>query len=179
MPNIIPIETIENKIYLIRGLKVMLASDLAKLYGVKTKALNQAVKRNSRRFPSDFMFKLTAEEAKRIIQAKEPNSRSQIVTLNRGSNIKYLPYAFTEQGVSMLSSVLSSNNAIDVNIAIMRTFVKLRRFLSNNKDLAQKLKELERKYEKHDIEIQTVFEAIRELMMPKEKPTKKFGFQNG
>ena len=141
----------------------MLSPDLARLYKVKVKVLIQAVKRNIERFPEDFMFKLTQEEAYL--------SRSQIVTLKRGQNIKYLPYAFTEQGVAMLSSVLNSKMAIQVNIVIMRAFVKLRQILSTHKELAHKLNELERKIEKHDGEISSIFDAIRQLMAP--PPTKR------
>jgi len=174
MKNLIPQEIIENKIYLIRGHKVMLSSHLAKLYAVEVKVLIQAVKRNIERFPADFMFQLTWEEMQ--------YSRSQIVTLNdiakRGRNIKYLPYAFTEQGVAMLSSILNSKRAIQVNIAIMRAFVKLRQILSTHKDLIHKLNELERKTEKHDMEIQGIFEAIRQLMAPPpEKPRRMIGFK--
>ena len=174
MKNLISQEVIENKIYLIRGHKVMLSPHLAKLYAVEAKVLIQAVKRNIERFPEDFMFQLTWEEMQ--------YSRSQIVTLNdiarRGRNIKYLPYAFTEQGVAMLSSVPNSKRAIQVNIAIMRVFVKLKQILSTHKDLVHKLEELERKTEKHDIEIQGIFEAIRQLMAPPpEKPRRIIGFK--
>lgn len=159
---------IENKIYLIRGKRVMLDKDLAELYGVKTKVLNQAVKRNMKRFPEYFMFQLTKEEAE--------ISRSQIVTLKHGQNIKYSPYAFTEQGVAMLSSVLNSKRAIQVNIQIMITFTKLREMITNHTELTEKLKQLESKIEKHDSEIQSIFNVIRQLMMPPEKPTRKVGF---
>jgi hypothetical protein len=144
---------IERKIYLIRGEKVILDSDLADLYGVMVKVLNQAVKRNIGRFPEDFMFQLTKEE--------DESLRSQIVTLKkgRGEHRKYLPNVFTEQGVAMLSSVLNSERAIQVNVVIMRTFVKLRAFLSANKELAHKLTLLENRIEKHDGEIK----AIRQL----------------
>jgi phage regulator Rha-like protein len=168
-------EVIEQRIFMIRGHKVMLSMDLAKLYDVEVRTLIQAVKRNINRFPDDFMFQLTWEE----IQAL----RSQSVILNaqsskRGKHLKYLPYAFTEQGVAMLSSVLNSERAIQVNIAIMRAFVKLRHILSNNKELAHKLKELEGKIEKHDAEIQAIFEAIRQLMAPlPEPPKRRIGFK--
>ena len=159
---------IENKIYLIRGKRVMLDKDLAELYGVKTKVLNQAVKRNIERFPEYFMFQLTKEEAE--------ISRSQIVTLKHGQNIKYSPYAFTEQGVAMLSSVLNSKRAVQVNIQIMITFTKLREMITNHKELTEKLKQLESKVEKHDLEIQSIFNAIRQLIMSPEKPKRKVGF---
>ena len=168
MPNLVLPEAISQKIYLIRGHKVMISTDLSILYGVATKVLLQAVKRNIERFPSDFMFKLSWEES--------AISRSQFVTLKHGKNIKYLPYAFTEQGVSMLSSVLRSKKAIQVNIAIMRAFVKLRQILSTNKELAHKLKKLEQKIEKHDTEIQAIFEAIRQLMKPLVQPKRRIGF---
>ena len=151
-------EAVESKIFIIRGFKVMLSTDLAKLYGTGPKVLIQAIKRNIERFPEDFMFQLTPEEAR--------NSRSQIVTLKQGQNIKYLPYAFTEQGVAMLSSVLNSRRAIQVNIAIMRAFVKLRQIIATHKELADKLNELERKFNQHDKDILVIFEAIRQLMEP-------------
>lgn len=175
MKDLIPHEVVENKIYLIRGHKVMLDRDLAKLYKVPSKRLNEQVKRNIKRFPGDFMFQLTRYEAQSL--------RSQIATLNnslqetettgsmRGRHTKYLPRVFTEQGVAMLSSVLNSERAIQVNIVIMRAFVKLRQILSAHKELAHKLNELERKIEKHDKEISSIFEAIRQLMVP--QPTKR------
>ena len=171
MKTLIPIEVIERKIYLIRGHKVMMDSDLAELYGVTVKALNQAVKRNISRFPEDFMFQLTKEE--------DSSLRSQIVTLEtgRGQHRKYLSYAFTEQGVAMLSSALRSERAIQVNIAIMRAFVKLREIISTHKELAHKLNQLERKIEKHDKEIKVIFDAIRALMAPDEKSRKQIGVQ--
>ena len=159
---------IENKIYCIRGKKVMLDKDLAELYGVKTKVLNQAVKRNIERFPEYFMFQLTKEEAEIL--------RSQFVTLKQGEHLKYLPYVFTEQGVAMLSSILNSKRAIRVNIQIMITFTKLREMITNHKELAEKFKQLESKVEKHDSEIQSILNAIRQLMMPPEKPKRKIGF---
>ncbi|OGX27723.1 MAG: DNA-binding protein [Omnitrophica WOR_2 bacterium RIFCSPHIGHO2_01_FULL_48_9] len=165
----IPSEVVESKIYLIRGHKVMLSIHLAELYDVQTKVLIQAVKRNLRRFPEDFMFQLTWKEAQ--------SSRSQIVTLKKGQNIKYLPYAFTEQGIAMLSSVLNSERAIDVNIAIMRAFVKLREVLSSHKELALKFKDLEARLGKHDEKIEVIFDAIRRLMAtPLEPPKRKIGF---
>jgi hypothetical protein len=157
-------ETIDKLLaQVIRGHRVILDSDLAELYEVEIKVLNQAVKRNIARFPDDFMFQLTAEEAARL--------RSQIVTLKagRGEHRKYLPYAFTEQGVAMLSSVLHSDRAVHVNIEIMRAFVRLRQMLASNVELARKLASLERKY---DAQFKVVFDAIRELMTPPE-PNKK------
>lgn len=164
-----PQEIVEQKILIMRGLKVILDRDLALLYGVSTKALNQAVKRNLERFPDDFMFILTESE------------KSEVVTIcDHLINLKFsaqLPYAFTEQGVAMLSSVLKSRRAAQVNIVIMRTFVKLRQILSTHKYLADKLKELEKKFEKHDGEIKSIFEAIRQMMMPPEKPKRPIGFR--
>jgi hypothetical protein len=151
--SMILMERVERRIYFIRGEKVMLDSDLAELYGVPTRALNQAVRRNGERFPRDFMFQLTGDEAQSL--------RSQTVILKRGEHRKYRPYAFTEQGVAMLSSVLRSPRAIRVNIEIMRTFVRLRKMLGSNAHLARKLKELEQKY---DSQFRIVFDAIRHLM---------------
>ena len=161
----IPTERIEHAILLIRGQKVMLDRELAVLYGVQTKQLNKAVKRNLNRFPDDFMFQLTREEAHACW-----GSRFQFGTLKRGRNIKYLPYAFTEQGVAMLSSVLRGSRAAQVNVAIMRAFVRLRQTLALHKDLARKLAELERKIEGHDTGIRSLFEAIRQLMAPPAPP---------
>ncbi len=151
MQELIPVEVIERKIYLIRGHKVMLDNDLAELYGVPTKRLNEQVRRNLRRFPDDFMFQLTDEEAVIL--------RSQFATSKRGGR-RYLPYVFTEQGVAMLSTVLNSERAIEVNIAIMRVFVKLREMISSHKDLAKRLDDLEKKY---DAQFKVVFDAIRQL----------------
>ena len=168
--DILPPERIQQSILLLRGQKVMLGTDLADLYGVPVKVLNQAVKRNAERFPGDFVFQLTRQEVK--------NLKSQFVTSSWGGIRRANPYAFTEQGVAMLSSVLNSKRAIQVNIAIMRAFVKLRQILSTHKELAHKLNELERKTEKHDMEIQGIFEAIRQLMAPPpEKPRRMIGFK--
>ena len=162
-PGAIPVERITRSILLIRGQKVMLDEALADLYEVEVKVLNQAVKRNSARFPADFMFQLTVEEAAVL--------RSKIVTLKTGSgrHRKYLPYAFTEQGVAMMSGVLRSERAVRVNIEIMRAFVQLRLLLSSHTDLARKLEALEKKY---DAQFRVVFDAIRELMAPPE-PTRR------
>jgi hypothetical protein len=165
--DLVPVEVIERRIYLIRGEKVMLDADLADLYGVSTKAFNQAVKRNPDRFPADFMFQLNKDEVE--------NSRSQIVTSSWGGR-RYLPYAFTEHGVSMLSSVLNSDRAVKVNIAIMRAFVKLREIMATHKDLAHKIEALERKYAKHDQQIQIVFDAIKRLLEPPVSPKRRIGF---
>ncbi len=172
---LVPIEVIENKIFVIRGQKVIIDKDLAALYGVSTKRLNEQVKRNHRRFPLDFMFRLSKIEADVILGVKE-HSRSQFATLKKGQNIKYLPYVFTEQGVAMLSGILNSNRAIIVNIVIMRAFVKLRQMISNNKEFAQKLAELEHKFNRHDDDIIAIFNAIRQLMKEDVKPKAKIGF---
>ncbi len=148
-----------------RGQKVILDSDIALLYGVETKRLKEAVRRNIERFPLDFMFKLSSEEYASL--------RSQIASLKRGQHSKYLPFAFTEQGVSMLSSVLNSSKAIKVNIEIMRAFVELRRLIDANKELLVRIEQMEKKYDKH---FQIVFEAIKELMREDEKPKRKIGF---
>ena len=163
---LIPAEIIERHIFLIRGQKVMLDFDLAELYGVATKTLNQAVKRNTKRFPDDFMFQSNFQEVRRL--------RSQSVTLKRGQHIKYRPYAFTEHGILMLSSVLNSERAVQVNIEIMRAFVKLREMLASHKDLALKLAEMEKKY---DSQFKVVFDAIRELMTPPEPKPRRIGFR--
>jgi hypothetical protein len=166
--SLIPAQRIESMIILVRGEKVMLDRDLASLYGVTTKALNQAVSRNRSRFPDDFMFQLSTEEF--------ANWRSQIVTSNPGLKMgaRRRPYAFTEQGVAMLSSVLRSNRAVQVNILIMRAFVKLRQLLATHADLARKLDALERKY---DTQFRVVFDAIRELMKPPDPKKRPIGFR--
>lgn len=147
----------------------MLDSDLAELYGVETKVLIQTVKRNIKRFPADFMFQLKNQEVAAL--------RSQIVTSKSGrGGRRYMPYVFTEQGVAMLSSVLSSEQAIQVNIAIMRAFVRLKEILSTNKELALKLSQLEQKIERHDGEIKLIFDAIRQLMAPPDTKKSKIGF---
>ncbi len=164
--NLIRAEIIEKRIFLLRGQKVMLSTDLAELYQVEPRVLVQAVKRNKERFPEDFIFHLTKEEF--------GNLKSQIVISSWGGLRRTTPYAFTEQGVAMLSSVLNSPRAIQVNIAIMRTFVKLRKILSSHAELAHKLEALERKY---DSQFKVVFDAIRQLMAAPERPPKKIGFQ--
>lgn len=160
----LPVEVIEKKILLIRGQKVMLDRDLAELYGVETRALNQAVRRNSKRFPEDFMFSLSREEIMNL---------SQTVI---SSKIKHSPSVsvFTEQGVAMLSTVLRSDRAIEVNIAIMRAFVKLREMLASNKELSKKLEAMEKKY---DEQFKVVFDAIRALMSSPEKTKREIGFK--
>jgi len=165
---IIPIERIAQRIRHLRSEKVLFDSDLAQLYGVTTGNLNKAVNRNRHRFPSDFMFQLTAEEAKRLIFQLG-------ISKSRGGR-RHMPYAFTEQGVAMLSSVLKSERAVKVNIAIMRAFVNMRRMLETNRELARKFSELERRVGKHDEEIGAIIEAIRQLMAPAEKPRREIGF---
>lgn len=163
--SLVPIERIESSILLIRDQKVMLDSDLAMLYGVETKALVRAVKRNLRRFPEDFMFQLSAEEFEHL--------RRQSGTSSSWGGRRYAPFAFTEQGVAMLSSVLRSQRAVDVNVEIMRAFVRLRRMLASNAVLAKQLVALEQKY---DSQFKVVFDAIRQLMTPEIKPRREMGF---
>ena len=165
---LVPTEVIVTKIVFLRGEKVLLDRDLAELYGVETKQLKRGVRRKIKRFPEDFMFELSKEEWE--------NLRCHFGTSSWGG-IRYAPMAFTEQGVAMLSSVLNSDRAIEVNIAIMRAFVQLRKMIASNEKLARKLKELEDRLEKHDKDIGLIFEAIRELMTPPDKPTKKIGFE--
>ena len=162
---IIPDETIVSKIINLRGERMLLDRDLAKMYGVETRVLKQAVRRNIDRFPDDFMIELTKKE--------QDSLRSQTVTLKRGQHTKYPPYAFTEQGVAMLSSVLKSDSAIRVNIAIMRTFTHLRKMIVSHKDLKRKIEAMEKKY---DEQFRIVFEAITQLIEEDEKPKKKIGY---
>lgn len=165
---IVPLERIERVILLVRGRKVMLDADLAALYGVETRTLVQAVKRNIVRFPDDFMFQLTRDEHMLL------RSQNVIAKPEGRGGRRTPPYAFTEQGVAMLSSVLRSKRAVQVNIQIMRTFVKLRRMLATHEDLSRKLATLERKY---DRKFRVVFDAIRELMtQPEPKPERQIGF---
>jgi hypothetical protein len=183
---IISIERIAQSIYLLRGQKVMLDFDLATLYGVETRILNQAVKRNRARFPDDFMFQLTPAEVRflrsQILTLKRQDidteavatTSSQFVISSRGA--RYRPYAFTEQDVAMLSSVLNSDRAVKVNVAIMRAFVKLRETLETNRELAQKFAELESRVGKHDEEIAAIIEAIRQLIAPPKTPRREIGF---
>ena len=165
--DIIPLERITQRILYLRGQKVLLDRDLAALYGVETRALNQAVKRNSVRFPEDFVFTLSRQEIGRI---------SQSVTSSSGLKFSKRVRAFTEEGVAMLSSVLNSERAVNVNIAIMRAFVKLRGTLDTNRELARKFSELEKRVGKHDNKIDAILEAIRQLMAPAKKPHREIGF---
>ncbi len=164
---IIPVQRVAQSIRWIRGQKVLLDSDLAALYGVTTGNLNKAVKRNAQRFPSDFMFRLSTQEVQ--------NLRFQF-GISRWGGRRALPYVFTEQGIAMLSSVLNSDRAIRVNIAIMRVFVKLRQTLETNRELAQNFSELEQRVGKHDEEIAAILQAIRQLMAPSEEPRREIGF---
>jgi len=176
MSSLIPIERIEDKIYLIRGHKVMLDQDLAELYGIETKAFNQSVKRNAERFPADFMFQLNWAEAE--LSKKEANLRSQTVTSKYGGR-RYLPYAFTENGVAMLSSILSSKQAIEINIQIMRAFTRLRQIIAANKDLSYLFNKLKHKVDQHDVEIGLIILAIEKMIAVDTKPRAKIGFVTG
>jgi len=171
--SIIPAERVERAIRMVRGHKVLFDDDLAALYGVTIKRLNEQVKRNIERFPSDFMFQLTREE--------QDSLRSQIATLEpgRGQHRKYLPYAFTEHGAIMAASVLNSPKAIEMSILVVRAFVKLRSILATHRQLAAKLEELERKLSTHDKQFIALFDTIRKLMTPPVKPTRRIGFGRG
>jgi len=164
--SVVPVERIERSILLLRGEKVILDSDIAALYGVETKTLVRSMKRNLDRFPSDFMFQLTLEEVDIL--------RYQIGTSNGRGGRRYLPYAFTEQGVAMLSSVLRSEQAVRVNIEIMRAFVRLRQVMSTRSDLIRRLDELEQRY---DTQFKAVFDALRQLMAPPGAPSRRIGFK--
>ncbi len=172
MNELIPVERIENKIFLIKGQKVMLDRDLAALYGVQTKRLNEAVKRNSTRFPGEFMFQLSEKEKLELV-----------ANCGRFSALKHstsLPYAFNEHGVAMLSSVLNSEKAVQVNILIIKTFIRLSRIITSHKELACQVEELQKRYGRHEVEISMVFKLLKKLMEPgQEKPAKKIGFVVG
>lgn len=162
-------EKIVEKVYFIRGMKVMLDKDLAEMYGVEVKVLNQAVKRKIQRFPDDFMFQLSEPEWNSL--------RSQIVTSKKGrGGTRYFPLAFTEQGVAMLSSVLNSDTAIEVNIQIIRVFTKMKVLLFDNKELWNKIEKIERHLVKHDEEIRVIFEYLKKLLVQETKPRKAIGF---
>ena len=183
---IIPIPRIAQRIVFLRGERVLLDFDLAALYDVETRVLNQAVKRNAQRFPSDFMFQLSEQEMETVSQFVIPaegpgkrggrNSSQSVMSSRKYRGKRYRAYAFTEQGVAMLSSVLKSDRAVKVNIAIMRAFVKLRETLETNCELARKFAELEKRVGKHDDEIGAIIDAIRQLMAPPEKPRRQIGF---
>ena len=161
----VPMERVADRILSIRGHRVMLDADLAELYGVPTKRLNEAVRRNAARFPEDFMFQLTVDEAETL--------RSQLATSNGRGGRRYIPYGFTELGVAMLSSVLNSERAVQVNIAIMRAFVRLRELAASHKDVLRRLDEMEGKY---DRQFKVVFDAIRALMEPPKIPRRRIGY---
>ncbi|MBI4368089.1 MAG: ORF6N domain-containing protein [Candidatus Omnitrophica bacterium] len=168
MKYVISKEAIEEKIFSVRGHKVMVDRDLAALYDVQTKYLNRQVKRNRERFPEEFMFRLTEEEKKELV-----------TNWHRFESLKHSsasPYVFTEHGVAMLASVLNSERAVKISIHIIKTFVRLRRWISTHKELASELAKLERKVEKHDSEIQAIFDAIRKLMVPSDLPERRIGF---
>jgi phage regulator Rha-like protein len=165
---IIPIEVIESKILLIRSQKVMIDADLAALYGVTTKRLNEQVRRNKARFPDDFMFRLTKKEKQGVV--------AKCVHLNKLKFSPVLPFAFTEHGAVMLASVLNSKKAIEMSLFVVRAFIRLREILSTHKELAQKLKELELKIDSHDHQIQAIFEVINQLITPPIPPKRKMGF---
>ena len=167
----IPDELVMNKIYVIRNQKVMIDRDLAELYGVETKRLKEAIRRNISRFPEDFMFELTSAEFESL--------RSQFASLKtgRGQHPKYLPFAFTEQGVAMLSSVLNSETAIRVNIQIIRVFTRMREMIMTHKDILVQLEKIERKLSGHDEDIQLIFGYLKQLLTPSERPRQKIGFK--
>lgn len=165
---LIPQEVVENRIFVIRGFKVMIDKDLAELYEVETKNLNLQVKRNIERFPGEFMFQINAEEKAELVA-----NCNRFKTLKHSSS---LPYAFTEHGIAMLASVLRSERAVKMSIYIIKTFIKLRRFIATHKEIADKLGQLELKIKGHDTEIKALFDAIRQLMAPEEKPPKRIGF---
>ena len=166
--SLLSIESIERRILVLRGRRVMLDRDLAELFGVETRALNQAVKRNRTRFPDDFMFRLSAEET-----AESSSSRSQTVILNRGQNAKYRPYAFTEHGTVMLANVLKSTVAVRASIQVVRAFVNLRRIVSAREDLARTIERLENRVDRHDTELQDVLALLRQLNDPPPLPPKR------
>src|SRR2546422_10949670 len=168
MKDLIPTDRIEQAIFLIRGQKVILDDDLARLYGVTTKRLNEQIKRNRQRFPDDFMFQLNLQEVRGL--------RSHFATLKSGSgrHRKYLPYAFTEHGAIMAANVLNSHRAIEASVYVVRVFVRLRELIASNKDLSQRLDELEKKY---DSQFKVVFDAIRELMAPTPPSQPRIGFR--
>jgi hypothetical protein len=165
---LMPLEVIEGKIFVLRGHRVMLDRDLAELYGAETRVLNQAVSRNSDRFPEDFMFQLTMEEGKAVLL-----SRSQSVTLKRGQNVKYRPYVFTEHGAVMLANVLRSPVAVRASIQVVRAFVHLRQLLATNQDLARKIEAVERKVGKHDADLQAILSVLQKLLQPPVPPVKR------
>lgn len=181
---LVPAERIQSRILVLRGQRVLLDADLAAIYEVSTRQLNQAVKRNLERFPEDFMFQLTKEEAEQVRSRSQTVTlnglRSQTVTSKRGQNIKYLPYAFTEHGAVQLSSILRSERAIEMGIAVVRAFVQLRALMVDHKTLRAKLAELDARVGAHDEQLAAIVEAIRELAVPVEPANKpKIGYHRG
>jgi hypothetical protein len=175
MNEIIPIETIERRIYLIQGQKVIIDRDLAELYGVTTKRLNEQVKRNADRFPEDFAFRLSAEEWMNLKTHKKEINRSQFATgSQKHRDPRFLPWAFTEHGAIMAANVLNSKQAVSMSVYVVRAFVHLRQMLDSNRELAKKIYELEKKY---DHQFKAVFTAIKELLVPPEKKKRKIGFK--
>lgn len=182
--DILSAERIQSRIVVLRGQRVLLDADLAAIYEVSTKQLNQAVKRNLERFPEDFMFQLTREEAEHVRSRSQSvtlnASRSQTVTSKRGQNVKYLPYAFTEHGAVQLSNILRSKRAIEMGIAVVRAFVQLRALMTDHKTLRAKLAELDARVGAHDEQLAAIVEAIRELAVPVDSPNKrKIGYHAG
>ncbi len=163
--------TIERSILMLRGQRVILAAELARIYGVETRVLNQAVKRNRERFPEDFTFQLTRGETRSILR-----SRSQSVILKRGANIKYLPYVFTEHGAIMAANVLNSRHAVRMSVYVVRVFIRLRQTVEIHKDVRAKLADLERAVTAQDTDIKTLFAAVRQLMAPPEPKKRRIGF---
>jgi Cu/Ag efflux pump CusA len=181
---LVPAERIQSRILVLRGLRVLLDADLAAIYEVPTSQLNQAVKRNLSRFPDDFMFQLTKEEAELVRSRSRSVTlnklKSQTVTSKRGQNIKYLPFAFTEHGAVQLSNILRSDRAIEMGIAVVRAFVQLRALMADHKTLRAKLAELDARVGAHDEQLAAIVEAIRELAVPVESPNKrKIGYHVG
>jgi len=168
---LVALEVIEGRIFVLRGHRVMLDRDLAELYGVPVKRLNEQVKRNSDSFPDDFMFRLTLEEGKAVLR-----SRSQFATLKRGQNVKYQPYAFTEHGAVMLANILKSAVAVRASIQVVRAFVHLRQILATNQDLARKIEALERKVGKHDSDLQAILVVLQKLLEPTQRTKRPIGF---
>ena len=168
---LIPLEVIEQRIFILRGHRVMLDRDLAALYQVETRTLNQAVKRNIDRFPADFMFRLTTREAKDLLL-----SRSQSVMLKRGANVKHVPYAFTEHGAVMLANILKSARAVRVSIQIVRAFVHLRQLIATNDSLARQIEALQNKVGKHDEDLEAILATLHEILQPPAPPQRPLGF---
>jgi hypothetical protein len=165
---VLPAEVVETRIFVLRGHRVILDRDLAELYGVETRAVNQAAKRNTDRFPADFMFQLTAEEAEALLRL-----RSQSVILKRGHHLKYLPHVFTEHGAVMLANLLKSQIAIQASIQLVRAFVHLRRMLAANEDFAQKLEAIERRIDRHDAEMQSILDTLDAMLQPPDEPERR------